>query len=83
MRLEEPARPVDQLHHERRSAARFLDPVDLGEVGVIQCRERLCLALEAPKKAADLERRVTEICRAKLGRRANELRRLMRVSGIA
>ena len=39
-------RPLDQLHHERLETLALLEPVDARDVGVIQCREGLGLALE-------------------------------------
>jgi hypothetical protein len=38
--------PLDELHHERLPAARILEAVDLGDVGVIQRREDVGFALE-------------------------------------
>ena len=37
---------LDQLHHERPRVARTLEAVDLGDVGMIERRQRLGLALE-------------------------------------
>jgi hypothetical protein len=37
---------VDQLHHERRDRPRLFQAVDVGDVWVIQRRQRLGLALE-------------------------------------
>jgi hypothetical protein len=39
--------PVDQLHHEHVPGGGLLEAVDLGDVRVIQERERLRLASEA------------------------------------
>ena len=41
---------LDQFHHEGVHAAGLLEPVDRGDVGMIQRRERLRLALE-PRQA--------------------------------
>ena len=41
---------LDEFHHERVHAAGLLEPVDRGDVGMIQRRERLRLALE-PRQA--------------------------------
>ena len=38
---------LDELHHQRAHAARFLDAVDRGDVGVVDGRQRLRLAGEA------------------------------------
>ena len=38
---------IDELHDERREPGGFLEPVDCGDVRMIQRRERLGLALEA------------------------------------
>ncbi len=40
-------RAFDQLHHEGADVIRFLQPVDLRDVGMVQRGERLRLALEA------------------------------------
>ena len=37
---------LDELHHERADAGRFLDAVQLRDVGMIERGERLRLALE-------------------------------------
>jgi hypothetical protein len=38
---------VDQFHHQRERAVAFLDAVDLRDVGMVERRQRLRLALEA------------------------------------
>ncbi len=43
-------RPLDQFHHEGVHAGGLLEPVDRGDVGMIERRERLGLALE-PRQA--------------------------------
>ena len=46
---------LDQLHHEGVHAGGLLDPVDRGDVGMVQRRERLRLALE-PRQAFGVRR---------------------------
>ena len=40
-------RPLHQLHHQGERAVALLDTVDLRDVGMVECRQRLRLALEA------------------------------------
>jgi hypothetical protein len=40
-------RPLDEFHDERMHAVRLLEPVNRGDVGMIEGRERSGLALEA------------------------------------
>ena len=46
---------LDELHHERVHAAGLLEPIDRRDVGMIQRRERLRLALE-PRQAVGVRR---------------------------
>ena len=54
-------RAVDELEHERRSAARrFLEAVDRGDVRMIQRGEDLRLALEPRERDRDRRRRLRQ-----------------------
>ena len=44
-------RALDQLHRDDRSAVAGFDAEDLGDVGMIERREHLCLALESTETA--------------------------------
>jgi hypothetical protein len=48
-------RPLDQLHHERGAPIRFLQPVDVRDVRMVERREHLRFALE-PGEALGIER---------------------------
>ena len=48
---------LHQLHHQEVAAAGLLDTVERGDIGMIQRRERLRLALEPQRRARDRPRR--------------------------